>query len=188
MAERLPAPCWISARDGRLVWANAAWLRAAEAPSLEAAIKNNLTPDRNADALVMEAQAARTRRDGFRWLSLNGQRRAFQIIAEPLNDAYVCAYMLDVTEAEESREALRRHAKAHDETLDALEDAVAIFGPERQLTFHNRAFERLWELEPAWLAERPTHGEWLDRLRQKRRLPETSDYAAFRPVRARRSA
>lgn len=180
MAERLPAPCWISARDGRLVWANAAWLCAAEAPSLEAAIKNNLTPDRNADALVAEAQAARTRRDGFRWLSLNGQRRAFQIIAEPLNDAYVCAYMLDVTEAEESREALRRHAKAHDETLDALEDAVAIFGPERQLTFHNRAFERLWELEPAWLAERPTHGEWLDRLRQKRRLPETSDYAAFK--------
>lgn len=180
MAERLPAPCWICARDGRIVWGNAAWLRAVEAESLEAAVKANLTLDRNADSLVMEARETRTRREGFRWLTLNGQRRAFQIIAEPLNEAYVCAYVLDVTEAEESREALRRHAKAHDETLDALEDAVAIFGPERQLTFHNRAFEQLWELESAWLAERPTHGEWLDRLRQKRRLPETSDYAAFK--------
>src|SRR5690606_4723088 len=79
-----------------------------------------------------------------------------------------------------SREALKRHAAAHDETLNLLEDAVAIFGPEKQLMFHNRAFELLWEMEPAWLAERPTHGEWLDRLRQKRRLPETSDYSGFK--------
>ena len=180
MAEHLPAPCWICARDGRVVWANAAWLKAAEATSLEQAIKANLTLDKNADTLVHEAMEQKTRREGFRWLTISGQRRAFQVIAEPLNEAYVCAYAIDVTEAEESREALKRHAKAHDETLDSLEDAVAIFGPERQLTFHNREFEKLWELEPAWLAERPTHGEWLDRLRQKRRLPETSDYSGFK--------
>ena len=180
MAEHLPAPCWICARDGRVVWANAAWLKAAEATSLEQALKANLSLDKNADALVHEAMEQKTRREGFRWLTISGQRRAFQVIAEPLNEAYVCAYAIDVTEAEESREALKRHAKAHDETLDSLEDAVAIFGPERQLTFHNREFEKLWELEPAWLAERPTHGEWLDRLRQKRRLPETSDYSGFK--------
>ncbi|MGZ3297837.1 MAG: PAS-domain containing protein, partial [Asticcacaulis sp.] len=180
MAEHLPAPCWICARDGRMVWANASWLKAADAPDLDYALKQNLGFDRNADALVAEALETRTRREGFRWLTLGGQRRAFHIIAEPLNEAYVCAYAIDVTEAEESREALKRHAKAHDETLDSLEDAVAIFGPEKQLMFHNRAFEKLWDLEPAWLAERPTHGEWLDRLRQKRRSPETSDYGAFK--------
>jgi signal transduction histidine kinase/uncharacterized protein YciI len=180
MAERVPAPCWICARDGRIVWANTAWLKAAEATSLEDAVQKGLSFDRNADALVMEALEQHMRREGFRWLTVGGQRRAFQVIAEPLNEAYVCAYAIDVTEAEESREALKRHAKAHDETLDALEDAVAIFGPEKQLTFHNRAFEKLWDLEPAWLAERPTHGEWLDRLRQKRRLPETGDYSGFK--------
>lgn len=180
MAEHLPAPCWICARDGRIVWVNAAWLKAAEASSLDEAIKNNLSLDRNADALVMEALEQKTRREGFRWLTVGGQRRAFQVIAEPLNDAYACAYAVDVTEAEESREALKRHAKAHDETLDTLEDAVAIFGPEKQLMFRNRAFEKLWDLEAAWLDERPTHGEWLDRLRQKRRSPETGDYSAFK--------
>ena len=180
MAEHLPAPCWISTRDGRVVWANAAWLKAVEAPDLDGAVKQNLSLDAGADALAHEALEQKGRREGFRWLTIAGQRRAFQIIAEPMGEAYVCAYALDVTEAEESREALKRHAKAHDETLDSLEDAVAIFGPEKQLTFHNRAFEKLWDLEPAWLAERPTHGEWLDRLRQKRRLPETSDYAGFK--------
>jgi signal transduction histidine kinase len=33
---------------------------------------------------------------------------------------------------------------------------------------------------PAWLAERPTHGEVLDRLRQRRRLPETADYTRWK--------
>ena len=180
MAEHLPAPCWICAPDGRMVWANAAFLKATETPSLEAALKDNVSLDRSADQLVSEASDSRVRREGYRWLTIMGQRRSFHIIAEPLSDAYTCAYAIDVTDAEESREALKRHAKAHDETLDTLEDAVAIFGPEKQLMFHNRAFEKLWDLEPAWLAERPTHGEWLDRLRQKRRSPETSDYAAFK--------
>ncbi|MDC7682608.1 PAS-domain containing protein [Asticcacaulis sp. BYS171W] len=179
MANRLPTPCWV-VRDGQLVWANHAWLSAVEAQSLEQARADHLGLDRSTDALVTEAGEQNIRREGFRWLTIEGQRRAFQIIAEPLSDTYVCAYAIDVTEAEESREALKRHAKAHDETLDRLEDAVAIFGPEKRLTFHNSAFETLWDLEPAWLAERPTHGELLERLRQKRKLPETSDFTQWK--------
>lgn len=184
MADLLPCPCWIVTRgaesEGQLVWANAAWLRAVDAGSVEQAREDHRGLDRSTDALVAEALAQGLRREGFRWLTLDGQRRAFQIIAEPLGEGYVAAYAIDVTEGEESREALRRHAKAHDETLDRLEDAVAIFGPEKRLSFHNRAFEVLWGLEAAWLAERPTHGEILERLRQKRKLPETSDFARWK--------
>ena len=111
---------------------------------------------------------------------MRGQRRAFQIHAEPLAGGGVGAYALDVTETEELREALRRHVEAHDETLNRLADAVAIFTPAKRLAFHNTAFAELWGLEPAWLAERPTHGEVLDRLRQRRRLPETADYAKWK--------
>src|SRR5690606_15536809 len=32
----------------------------------------------------------------------------------------------------------------------------------------------------AWLLERPSHAEILDRLRQRRRLPETADYAGWK--------
>jgi signal transduction histidine kinase len=48
------------------------------------------------------------------------------------------------------------------------------------MIFHNTAFAELWGLEPAWLGERPGHGELLDRLRQRRRLPETADYVKWR--------
>ena len=86
----------------------------------------------------------------------------------------------DATETEEMREALKRHVAAHDETLNHIADAVAIFGANKKMIFHNTAFAELWGLEPAWLGERPGHGELLDRLRQRRRLPETADYVKWR--------
>ena len=78
MAEHLPAPCWICARDGRMVWANEAWLKAAETPNLEQALKDAVTLDRSADTLVSEATESRSRREGFRWLTVGGQRRGDQ--------------------------------------------------------------------------------------------------------------
>src|SRR5690606_8330611 len=87
---------------------------------------------------------------------------------------------LDVTEPEELREAFKRHVAAHDETLDHIAEAVAIFSQQQRLLFHNTAFAELWGLEPAWLSEQPTHAEVLDRLRQRRRLPETMDYARWK--------
>ena len=100
--------------------------------------------------------------------------------AQPLEGGGVGVWTDDVTETEELREALKRHVEAHDETLNHIADAVAIFGEGKRLIFHNTAFAELWGLEPAWLADRPTHGEVLDRLRQRRRLPETVDYAKWK--------
>ena len=90
------------------------------------------------------------------------------------------AFAIDMTEAEETRDTLRRHVEAHDETLNHLADAVAIFGPAKRLAFHNTAFQQLFNIDAAWLDERPTHGELLDRLRQRRQLPEVMDYSGWK--------
>jgi signal transduction histidine kinase len=116
----------------------------------------------------------------LRWAPVRGQRRAFHITAEPLDGGGSGAIAIDVTETETLRQAFERHVSAHDETLNHLADAVAIFSPAKRLQFHNRAFAELWGLEDAWLGERPSHSEVLDRLRQRRRLPETSDYAGWK--------
>ncbi len=181
MADRLPAPAWVAARDGRIVWANKAWLDAAEASSVEHAIERGLCFDRGAETLAQEAIGEAARKEAFRWVTVKGKRRAYRVTAEPVGDGdEAAAIAIDVTEAEETREALSRHVSAHDETLNHLADAVAIFGPSKRLAYHNTAFEELWGLDPAWLAERPTHGEWLDRLRQRRRLPEAPEYAKWK--------
>lgn len=180
VADKIPSPCLVTGQDGRLIWANRAYLEAIEAETLDGAITHRLSLDQGLDSLMSESAEQKIRREGFRWISVGGIRRAFQMVAEPLNESHTVAYLIDVTESEESREVVKRHAKAQDETLNALEDAVVIFGLERQLIFHNQAFEALWGLETAWLAERPSHAEWLDRLRQQRKLPETGDYTAFK--------
>ena len=176
----LPHPASVVSPVGALIWANAAWLLAVEAASLEDAVARKLTFDRSVQGLVAEAVNAGGRREIERRTPVQGQRRAFRITAQPLEGGDVGVWALDVTEAEHSREALKRLTEANDETLNHLQDAVAIFDQAKRLTFHNTAFAQLWGLEPAWLADHPTHAEVLDRLRQRRRLPETADYARWK--------
>jgi len=173
-------PAWIAGSDGRLRWANRAWLRAVDAASLEEAVERRLGFDQGADAATAEAAGARARREFVRWISVDGQRRAFRVVAQPIEGGGAAGWAVDVTEAEESRDALKRHVAAHDETLNHLHDAVAIFDSQKRLSFHNTAFAELWGVEPAWLNDAPRHAEVLDRLRQRRRLPETVDYGTWR--------
>lgn len=182
LADAYPNPTWITDAAGRLAWANAAWLAEMKTESVEAAREKKLSFDRGADAIVAEAGRLHQRQEGFRWTTGGGRRRAWRIVAEPApgGAGAVLAFALDMTEAEETRDTLRRHVEAHDETLNHLADAVAIFGPSKRLAFHNTAFQQLFNLDPAWLDERPTHAELLDRLRQRRLLPEVIDYAGWK--------
>jgi hypothetical protein len=173
-------PAWIATADGAPVWVNHAWLAAVGAESLQAALLAGVALDRGADALAREAGAAGERRESVRWASLPSGRRAFRITAQPLEGGGVGVWTQDVTEFEDAGQALTRQLAAQDLTLSQIADAVAVFGRDKRLGFHNGAFAELWGLEPAWLAEKPTHAEILDRLRQRRRLPETVDYAAFK--------
>ena len=175
-----PDPAWIVDAAARLAWANKAWLAGAEAAGADEAQARGLVFDRAFAAIGADAARAGARREGLRWAPVAGRRRAFQVIAHPLEGGGAGVIAHDVTDAEDTREALKRTVAAHDETLNRLADAVAIFGPDKRLAFHNTAFAELWQLEPAWLAESPGHGEVLDRLRQRRRLPETSDYTVWR--------
>ncbi len=186
IADASPAPTWVVDGSGRLVWANRAWLAEVRCGSLEEAAATHASFDRGADQLAAEAARLGTRQEGFRWTAGEGRRRAWKILAEPLSSVAgggggpVLMFALDMTEAEETRDTLRRHVTAHDETLNHLADAVAIFGPSKKLAFHNIAFQVLFNLDPAWLNERPTHAELLDRLRQRRMLPEVIDYAGWK--------
>lgn len=180
LADYYPAPTWVVDAGGRLAWANRAWLAEMKVETVEAARDKALTFDRGADAIVAEAGRLHQRQEGFRWTTGGGRRRAWRIVAEPAPGGGVLAFALDMTESEETRDTLRRHVEAHDETLNHIADAVAIFGPSKRLAFHNTAFQQMFSVDPGYLDERPTHAELLDRLRQRRLLPEVIDYAGWK--------
>ncbi len=166
--DAYPHPAWIAGPQGEVLRANPA-LAAAER-DLGAA-----TAD-----LVRQALARRTSGEAVRSLTLAGARRTLRIRAEPIGAAEAAVWTFEVTAEQDAARVRERLEGAFDLTLAALSDAVAVFDREQRLARSNGAFARLWGLEPAWLAERPRHGAWLDRLRQIGRLPQTADYAAFK--------
>jgi signal transduction histidine kinase len=175
-----PEPAWIARADGVPAFANRAWVRAAGADSLDAARAQGLTFDKASDDLAREVARTGAPREVVRRATVEGRRRAFRLTASPLEGGGVGVWAEDVTGSEDAADALRRQAEAQDQTLNHMREGVAIFAADKRLQFNNTAFADLWALEPAWLADRPSHGELLDRLRQRRRLPERADYAKWK--------
>ncbi len=179
MLRKSPFPAWRVSGMGKLQWANQAYLNAVEAPSLDHVLERQLMLD-EATAEQMRA----TINDGkdideTRSVAIHRERRSMRILSFPLSGG-AGAMALDVTDQEAAREDLDRHVQAHGETLNHVADAVAIFGQDRRLIFYNRAFADMWALDESFLIDKPAHGQLLDRLRERRKLPTRSDYAAWR--------
>jgi signal transduction histidine kinase len=175
-----PHPSFIVSPDGRATFVNRAWLEAAGVGSLEDAHARGMGVDRVGLSLAGQALATGEARERMRWTGPSRARRALRFRAVPLETGGAVVWSWDVTAAEAAAAAVARQDAALALVLGEAADAVAMFGTDQRLTYHNRAFARLWDLDPAWLGEAPGHGALLDRLRQARRLPETADYGHFR--------
>jgi PAS domain-containing protein len=61
----------------------------------------------------------------------------------------------DISELLSLEASLNRLSQVQKAIIDALEDAVAIFGPDGRLMLHNSNFEELWHLTPSDLSGKP---------------------------------
>jgi len=179
MLGRCPAPAWRMNAAGRLVWVNAAYVRAVEAADAGEVIERQMMLEAGLPDQTREALNCGQARIASRGVVVGGARRVFSFNVYPVNGG-AAGFAVDVTEGEESRAALKRFREAHDDTLNHMAEAVAIFDRSKRLVFYNNAFTRVFGLEDAVLNERPLHGALLDRLREKRLLPEQEDYAKWR--------
>ncbi len=179
MLAKAPQPAWRLNSALKLEWANAAYVRAVEAADLDDAIARQLALSPKIATLAQEALEQGAPQSGVFAVVTGGQRRHFEISCHGVSGGLACIAH-DVSEAQELRTQLRMLNKAHDETLNHLTDAVAIFSPEQKLVFHNTAFTRLFGLDENWLEGKPGHGEWLDYLRQRRRIPEQAKYQQWK--------
>jgi signal transduction histidine kinase len=179
MMSRAPFLAWRLSAAGKLEWANKVYLEALESKNLDQALARNLLLDQSVADRSRQAIEDGASIDEIRHVVLGGRRRAMRVVLFPIAGG-AGGMAFDVTEAEQSRDTLAKMVKAHDQTLNHLAEGVAIFGADKRLIFHNRAFQQMWELDPAFLIERPTHAAWLDLLKEKRRLPAHANYAEWR--------
>lgn len=89
-------------------------------------------------------------------------------------------YALDLTEMEEAGASLAKHIAAHQEVLHYLSTPIAVYGANTHLEFFNHAYLKLFQFDEKWLYQRPTYAEVLQDLRERRKLPEYTDFAAFK--------
>ena len=180
--DAMPVPAWIRGKDLALTFVNRAFL-AASGQSEDAALVANLAFDRSERDLAATAHGNNETVEAKRFATLSGQRRALAFTLNPLADGSIAGAALDVTGVAEAEARLQAHIEAHADSLDRVSTAVAIYGPDRKLTFFNRAYVRLWGLPEAWLKTHPSYGDVLDRLRELRRLPEQPDFRAWKQQR-----
>jgi signal transduction histidine kinase len=172
--DAAPFPVWLKDTQGETIWVNDSYIKAVEAPDIDAVIAGKIEIIDDAKIEPPEGQKSEGLK-GRSHVVINGTKCALDVYEIKLADGSA-RFAIDVTPIETARKELRRHIQGHASTLDKLDTAIAIFGPDQRLMFHNSAYAELWSLDPDWLALNPTEGEILDRLRELRRLPEQANY------------
>jgi signal transduction histidine kinase len=179
MWNAAPFMAWRVSGALKLEWANPEYLAALEAKSLDQAIARNLQLDQGAAELARKTIETGEAAEETRSAVVGGQLRTLKLRISPVAGG-AAAIAIDVTESEAAYEQLARQQRAHDETLNHLAEGIAVYDEAKRLVFYNRAFERMWGLDPAFLADRPAHAAWLDHLKEKRKLPAHANYAEWR--------
>jgi signal transduction histidine kinase len=180
----LPLPVWIRGKDQELAFVNRAFLAAAGTTE-EDALKSGIVFDRSERDLASTAHSSPETVQAKRFALVAGQRRALSFTLASLPEGGVAGAALDVTDVAEAETRLQRHIDANSDMLHGLATAIVIFGSDQRVNYFNHAFVRLWGLSEVWLESRPRHGDLLDKLRELRRLPEQSDFRAWKQTRTR---
>jgi signal transduction histidine kinase len=103
-----------------------------------------------------------------------------RIVNFPLSTGAVAGFAVDVQDLEDARTELTLHMESQRELADRMTAGTALFDADRSLSFFNRPFAVMTDLDPDWLAEKPEFDRILERMRENHRLPETSDFPAWR--------
>ncbi|HVV42536.1 MAG TPA: ATP-binding protein [Nitrobacter sp.] len=179
-AAATPWPLWARGNDGRLVFANAAYAAATEASDVADALQRNLelldSGDRAALARALNDHATFAARLP---IVVRGERRMYDIQALKVADGSA-GIAIDASEPVALSAALVQMAESHRRILDQLSSGVAVFDGQRRLAFYNDSYRRLWDLDRAFLDSHPDDSSVLDRLRAARKLPEQSDFRAWK--------
>jgi signal transduction histidine kinase len=176
--DAAPFPAWISTPEGTLNWVNQAYVLAMEAADMQSVL-------RGGRPLFAQEQVDTARANkntgliGRGRAVTKGAMRTYNL-HEQIIESGIVGYAIDMTALDDAEKELERHIKAHASTLDKLETAIAIFGPDQRLRFFNQAYVTLWSLDEAWLKTQPSDGEILDRLRGQRVLPEQANFREWK--------
>lgn len=135
------------------------------------------TPTLAMFGLLSEAATADGNRRGH--LTLNGEDRFYDISIR--TEAHLTViHAKDASAVLGAERELQRFMQTLTDTFAHIPIGLAIFDHSRNLALFNPALAELFELEPEWLARRPSLRAFLDHLRNDGKLPEPKDFKDWR--------
>ena len=181
LVDIAPLALWHRDENGRIQYCNLAYSGALETSVHRVIAENRELIDSHYQTstydLSRKALESKSKQVIRTHLVVAGHRRFMEIAETPIPDTRMTVgYAIDITEIEEAELELSRHISGHQEVLDQISAPIAIYGADTRIRFFNHAYRKTFELDEAWLYSRPTLGEVLENLRERRFLPEYPNF------------
>lgn len=177
----LPFPVWIRDEEGQLTWCNNDYEKAFDKDKAAIIAEGlELLPAGEAKELAEKARATGVNQTQKNHFIIDGHRRLIEVCEIPLfSPVQTIGYARDITDFETLSDELKLMKTANADVLEQVNLPVAIYAADMRLSFYNSSYARVWGIQDSWLNKQPLIGEVLDHLRQKRKLPEQSNFREY---------
>lgn len=182
--NQLPIPAWYKSHKGELLFCNAKYAEALET-TVDQALTEQLMLKSwqqggrlpNLTDLVLRTQQLQTQESH---IVLQNDRQLVEFTEAPVGKNGVVGYMMNRSSEEKLRNEIGHLNKSTKEVLEVISLPVIIYNSQQQVEFFNAPFLNMFELDPEWLATKPTISEVLEELRVKRKVPDTEDFQSYK--------
>jgi len=176
----LPIPIWLRGTGHAISWANRAFLSILGFSSLEDAVTANAALEWSERDLTIKALESHAAVECRASVIVKGESRVFSMSLSPMSDHAVAGFATDVTDFVRMESRLQLVSDAQEDMIEHIPFAVATFDADRKLAGFNNAYADMWELPKSWLETHPSYSDILDRLRDRRRLPEQRSFPEWK--------
>jgi signal transduction histidine kinase/PAS domain-containing protein len=188
LIEAAPFPMWYRGADLKLGLVNSAFVHAVEAKDAQDVIERSAElidaqGEDSGEAAAHQAQESGRIVSKMQPAIIHGERRMLRIVNVPLTTGAVAGFAVDVQDLEDARTELARHRDSQRELADRMTAGTAQFESDRTLSFFNRPFAVMTQLDPDWLGEKPEFDRVIERMRDNQRLPEARDFPLWKEER-----
>ena len=185
--DSTPNPVWRQDAAGAVRWANNAYLdlvlrRDPESGTLTWPLPRLFDPPEPEDSVAPAATESGAARVSLTLPAPSGQGTQEQWFElRHVQDARgILAFAEPVDRLVKAERTLQEFVQTLTKTFAHLPIGLAVFDRNRRLVLFNPALTDLSNLPPTFLSRRPTMFEFLDQLREQRRMPEPKDYREWR--------
>jgi signal transduction histidine kinase len=184
MIDTVPVALWYRNTDNQVVSCNQAYAGAVESTPQQVAQdhKELIEQSRSTSPYHLAIKVRQTGQSQSQrgHVVVDGFRRLLEMTEVVQENGSTVGYAIDLTDSEEMGSDLSKHIQAHQDVLHQLSTPIAVFGADTRLEFFNTAYVKLFGYDEAWLHTKPTFGDVLQDMRERRKLPEYPDFQAFK--------